>query len=429
MLQLKSNIKLVIALSFVVVLGLAFGTTNVKAVETVEDGLFEGNTFIGIKIDDVILVEKGEVKNSLEGVNYNKETNTLTLTNYQGDYLRIGNMGKDFKIEIVGTNSFNNMGGAASGDYGEFNGFTYIFDSIIFTGNGTLNINNILNVGAGGLTVDGPTINVTGVVMNVGDLIIAKGSLNIELTEGSAGATYPIDCSSFECGENIECTDKEGKKLYLVTSEHGYKVFCYTETYSIDSVAKSVVIKEKEIKPITEVDNNTGVTINTTSDVVPVDTKLSVEKITVGTEYTTVQTALKDETTKMVVYDITLLSNNVEIQPNGNVKISLPIPSDYNKENLIVYRVEDNGTKTEYNVKVDGNYATFETDHFSTYVLAEKKVEDTNTKTEIETPTTNNDNKELDETPKTGVETNGTAIALAITSILSLVGVVTLKRF
>ena len=45
----------------------------------------------------------------------------------------------------------------------------------------------------------------------------------------------------------------------------------------------------------------------------------------------------------------------------------------FDTSNLIVYRIEEDGTKTKYDVTVEEEYAVFETDHFSTYVLAEEK--------------------------------------------------------
>ncbi len=111
-------------------------------------------------------------------------------------------------------------------------------------------------------------------------------------------------------------------------------------------------------------------------------------------------------TNKFYAYDITLKSNGVKIQPNGKVKISIPIPEGMETSNLVVYRVEDNKL-IKYEVTVEEiesvKYATFETDHFSTYVLAEVATadnqEENNTATEENTTSTNG---EKDNTPKTG---------------------------
>ena len=200
------------------------------------------------------------------------------------------------------------------------------------------------------------------------------------------------------------------QKVYKLGNPNGYKTSYEGVEYSWYLIAK-----REQPTTITTTDTTTNVKLDATTAVVPADTQLVVKEVTTGSEYNTVFTLLENEVTNFVTYDITLQSNGVEIQPNGSVKISLPIPDNFDKTNLVVYRVDENGTKTQYDVTVDGNYATFETDHFSTYVLAEKAVVDTNS-------------NELDDTPKTGVETNGT-LALVITTVLSLAGVVTLKKF
>ena len=137
----------------------------------------------------------------------------------------------------------------------------------------------------------------------------------------------------------------------------------------------------------------------------------------------TVKKALPQTTYQCSVYDINLLRDGAKIQPNGKVKVSIPIPSGYNKERLTIYRVDENGTSTEYKVKVEENYATFETDHFSIYVLAEKKAETTTTTTPT-APTTNKGEK--DNTPKTGTA-DITKYIVAV-AVISAVGIMLLKK-
>lgn len=115
----------------------------------------------------------------------------------------------------------------------------------------------------------------------------------------------------------------------------------------------------------------------------------------------------------------------MELQYNqiGYLKISIPIPNSFDTAKLLVYRVSETGDKTEYKVDVetiDGiKYATFETDHFSTYVLAE-------TKTVQSSVDTSNGNNKLDVTPTTG-EISIIGILLGIAA-LSLAGIIILKR-
>ena len=74
------------------------------------------------------------------------------------------------------------------------------------------------------------------------------------------------------------------------------------------------------------------------------------------------------------VYDITLLDNNGNnVQPSGNVKVSIRIPEKFDKNNIEVYRV-DGEQLINYDVVIDGDNAIIETDHFSNYIIGEKMV-------------------------------------------------------
>ncbi|MDR0314477.1 MAG: hypothetical protein LBH71_00815 [Oscillospiraceae bacterium] len=129
---------------------------------------------------------------------------------------------------------------------------------------------------------------------------------------------------------------------------------------------------EKIDLPIEKIDKDTGIKLEATTDELPEDTVLNATRLTSGTIYEIIKDALaglKD----FVVFEITLESDGVKIKPDGKVEISIPIPERFNSNNLEVYRVDSDGTKTQYPVTVtteDGiHYATFETNHFSVYVL------------------------------------------------------------
>lgn len=126
------------------------------------------------------------------------------------------------------------------------------------------------------------------------------------------------------------------------------------------------------------------------------------------------------------MFDIKLESNGVTIQPNGKVKISIPVPDNFDKSNLVVYRVADNGDKTEYAVTLNGDVATFETDHFSTYVLAEKEIKQNteNTGTTQTKPVT--EVRKKDDTPKTG--TTASIYFMIPVAVISAIGIIAFRR-
>ena len=115
----------------------------------------------------------------------------------------------------------------------------------------------------------------------------------------------------------------------------------------------------------TNVPTGATVTVNTVTDK---DTLAKVDKA--------VKDTLSSKVGKYAVLDITMTdAAGAKIQPlnNGNVLVTIDVPStlDANK-GLVVYRMEDNGTLTELKTSVENGKVSFETNHFSTYIVAEK---------------------------------------------------------
>lgn len=176
-------------------------------------------------------------------------------------------------------------------------------------------------------------------------------------------------------------------------------------------------------KTVSKADETTNIKLNTNTDVVPADTILECKPIKEGTTYNTVKTALEKVAEKFTAYDITLTSNGVKVQPNGKVQISIPVPQGYNTSKILVYRIADNGEKTKYDVTVKDNYITFETNHFSTYVVAEEKTETVTPSTPSVEKTPSN---EKDNTPKTG--TNDIISYISIITIISALGIIAIRK-
>lgn len=166
------------------------------------------------------------------------------------------------------------------------------------------------------------------------------------------------------------------------------------------------VLGENNRKNITQTDNRTNIKLEAQIGIVPDNTTMDIIEITSGETFEKIKNILV-EIKNFKAFDITLKSNDTNIQPKGKVKISVPIPVGFDASRLAIYRFEEDGTKTEYKVKVENGYATFETDHFSTYVLGEttklsSETQDNTDKNEGETTTGKNDTK----LPQTGEETN-----------------------
>lgn len=84
------------------------------------------------------------------------------------------------------------------------------------------------------------------------------------------------------------------------------------------------------------------------------------------------------------VFEFDLTSNGTAIhQLNGYVNVTVVRPADLvigQGQQLVVYRVEDNGTLTKCQCAVDDNYVSFLTNHFSTYIFSVEDVTTENSK-------------------------------------------------
>lgn len=82
-----------------------------------------------------------------------------------------------------------------------------------------------------------------------------------------------------------------------------------------------------------------------------------------------------ETTDNSMKFDISFTNGETEIQPNGNVSVRIPVPSDMDTNGLSVYREEDNGSYTNMNAVYENGYMIFTTDHFSVYILSYEKPE------------------------------------------------------
>lgn len=214
---------------------------------------------------------------------------------------------------------------------------------------------------------------------------------------------------------------KKADNIYTLNSENEYKDYYTCE----------IIVKREKATAVTNIDKDTKIKLDTTSAVVPEGTTLEAKEVKSGSNYNVVVKAVENEVDKFVLYDINLMNNNAKIQPNGKVKVSIPVPSGFDINKIVVYRVAEDGTKTKLDVTVKDSYITFETDHFSNYVVGEEKTTTTAEETsKADTSKTSNSTKrELDNTPKTGEDTNVLTIISSIISLVSAGAIALVKKF
>lgn len=162
-------------------------------------------------------------------------------------------------------------------------------------------------------------------------------------------------------------------------------------------------------------DYNTNIKVTSTDANVPLDTIVSISTV----KNSEIEKAIG--TSVYAAYDISLYSEAKQAKitklDNGKFLVSVPVPENLQGKNITVYYINSEGETEEHIATVTDGVATFETDHFSTYVLAEKN---NNEKIEVE-------NKgEKDDTPKTG--TLDIINYVLVATFISAVGIIGLKK-
>lgn len=130
-------------------------------------------------------------------------------------------------------------------------------------------------------------------------------------------------------------------------------------------------------------------------ELIPSGTRFLVSPVASGSWFEKVMAFAKEQKnlTNGRVFDMRLVDgNDVEIhQLEGYVTVTIAIPEDMKrKENskLTVYRVEEDGTMVKCYTSVKDGKVSFNTNHFSTYLLAEEEASASGSGTGVKSPQT-----------------------------------------
>lgn len=159
-----------------------------------------------------------------------------------------------------------------------------------------------------------------------------------------------------------------GQAMKLVFAGNG----AMDAAYQIGSVCQSINAPYVTIHAPGTTDSTTvnGVSVNLEKGQLDADTVLNVYRV-VNTENVSLGQATQD-IKKGELYNIAFTKNTQLVQPNGMVTVRIPIPDYFVTDACTVFRQEKNGTWTPLKARLEGNYITFETDHFSLYSVVNK---------------------------------------------------------
>ena len=166
-------------------------------------------------------------------------------------------------------------------------------------------------------------------------------------------------------------------------------------------------------------DSTTGIKIQADEGVFPEGVEQVVTQITSGADYDKAASVLSDVGKKFRLFEIHFELNGAEVQPNGIVTVYYPIPEGYDADKVVLYRINDDGTKTLVKGTVENGFYKVMTKSFSTYAL----VEQGSTITDAE----NSANVGSD-IPQTGDSTNVLPFALLALASGGMIGVLFISR-
>ena len=166
-------------------------------------------------------------------------------------------------------------------------------------------------------------------------------------------------------------------------------------------------------------DPTTGIKVEADKGVFPEGVEQVVTQITSGADYDRAASILSDVGKKFRLFEIHFELDGAEIQPNGIVTVYYPIPEGYDADKVVLYRINDDGTKTLVKGTVENGFYKVMTKSFSTYAL----VEQGSTITDAE----NSANVGSD-IPQTGDSTNVLPFALLALASGGMIGVLFISR-
>ena len=129
-----------------------------------------------------------------------------------------------------------------------------------------------------------------------------------------------------------------------------------------------------------QTDPDTGICAEAAAGVFPAGTLMIVTPLTEGENYDLLRNLLSAAADQFQVCDISFFSVSMPdfsdmkpVQPQGKVKIQMPVPRGYDLSRLAVYHISTDGGMTPVSFVVQDGMAVFETDQFSLYALVEMK--------------------------------------------------------
>ena len=172
-------------------------------------------------------------------------------------------------------------------------------------------------------------------------------------------------------------------------------------------------------------DSSTRVSVKGEPGVLPADTTMTAFRITEGDVYNSVLKSLGDSVQQLVLFDISLFAKGKEIQPNGKVTVTIPIPGGLDQNRIALYHILDDGTAEKVNFTISKGKIIFTTDRFSKYAVAETKENTSSSGTEN---SSQNSSSNASSAPGSEIPNTGNPAGTPVILVLILSGAVAAEQ-
>jgi hypothetical protein len=160
--------------------------------------------------------------------------------------------------------------------------------------------------------------------------------------------------------EIVEVEEEEEEQTVVSGSSRLQSRHSYSDTESGPSYS-AVVLRSAAYRAV----------VSAPEDVLPDNVQLKVEPTQVSdVSENMVKNALTDEYGIVSSYQISLLQDGEEIQPDGEIEIGLPIPSEYENSIIHIVYVQEDGSIKVYDTRRSSGFAYAKVDHLSTWAIA-----------------------------------------------------------
>ena len=166
-------------------------------------------------------------------------------------------------------------------------------------------------------------------------------------------------------------------------------------------------------------DPSTGIKVEADKGVFPEGVEQVVTQITSGADYDKAASVLSDVGKKFRLFEIHFELDGAEVQPNGIVTVYYPIPEGYDADKVVLYRINEDGTKTLIKGTVENGFYKVMTKSFSTYALVEQG---------STIPDAENSANVGSDIPQTGDSTNVLLFALLAMASAGTLGILLISR-